>query len=223
MDYAIIVAAGSGTRMKSEIPKQFLLLREKHILVYSIEQFLAFNPELNVILVLPKDFDSQNYPSLNPMLLNNRVQTVCGGETRFHSVKNGLDLIIEDGIVFIHDAVRPFITQELLARCFLLATEKGNAIPVIDLKDSIRMLSEKDSKALNRSLAKSVQTPQTFQTQIIKEAFNLPFSDLFTDEASVLEANNVKINLVEGDELNLKITSPLDLTIAENILANSIH
>lgn len=222
MDYAIVVAAGSGTRMKSEIPKQFLLLNHKPILAYSIEQFLAFSPELQVILVLPSGFNSENYSFLKSIVTHSRVHCIQGGETRFHSVQNGLNLVQEDGIVFIHDAVRPFITQELLKRCYQLANEKGNAIPVIDLKDSIRMLDELGSKALNRMMLKSVQTPQTFQTQLIKDAFNLPFSDLFTDEASVLEANHGKINLAVGDELNFKITSPLDLEIAKQILGKFI-
>lgn len=216
MKYVIIVAGGSGSRMKSQIPKQFLELEEKTILQHSIEAFYCFDNQINIVVVLPKNQivfwkeicgkNSQTMP---------KHQITIGGETRFHSVKNGLKLVSKNSLVAIHDGVRPLIEKEVIANCFKVAEQKGNAIPAIKPVDSLRFVENDKNKAVNREQYRAIQTPQTFKTDLIKKAYNQEFSSLFTDDASVLENIGEEIFLVEGSRKNIKITTPEDLLIAK--------
>ncbi len=218
MKYAVIVAGGSGKRMKQAIPKQFIVLEDKPILFYTVHKFLDFSPELQVILVLPAeciqaaDFIETYFPDR----INIRV--VSGGTTRFHSVQKGLQAIDGEGIVFIHDGVRPFVSHTVLNNCLNTAAAYGNAIPYIDLKDSIRKVNGTHNITVPRNEYKAIQTPQTFDVTAIKKAFEQPFDEHFTDEASVFEKAGHRIHLVEGNEENIKITSPQDLEVAKFLL-----
>ena len=221
MKYAVIVAGGVGTRMKSSVPKQFLLLNEKPILYHTIQAFQSAIADIKIILVLPEEYLSQQdyLHSLSDNI--NDIQVVSGGNTRFQSVKNGLNAIQTDGIVFIHDGVRPFISQSLLENCYQTALEKGNAVPCVLIKDSLRKVFSANNEYANREEFRAIQTPQTFQIAQIKNAFEQPYQTSFTDEASVLESMGVEINLIDGMDENIKITNPFDLKIAEIIINQS--
>jgi len=218
MKYAIIVAGGSGTRMQSQIPKQFLDLNGKPVICYSIESFLSVFPEIQIIVVLPKDYIEHGKSVLANIHSAQSIQYVEGGQSRFHSVKNGLMSIPNQGIVFIHDAVRPFISKEMLLRLYSKASSDGNSIPCIDLKDSLRKVELTKNRAVDRSKYKIIQTPQVFDIELIKRAFEQEYHEQFTDEATVLEGLGQEINLVEGDEANIKITKPIDLTLMSFLL-----
>lgn len=221
MKYAVIVAGGVGTRMKSNIPKQFLLLNGKPILYHTIKAFQTTISGIKIILVLPKEYMEQ-LDYLNSLSENIAdIVVVSGGETRFQSVKNGLNAIQTDGIVFIHDGVRPFITQKLLENCLQTALEKGNAIPCVFIKDSLRKINSSNNEYANREEFRAIQTPQTFQIDSIKKAFEQPYQASFTDEASVLENLGEEINLIHGIDENIKITTPFDLKMAEIIISQS--
>jgi len=146
------------------------------------------------------------------------IHLTQGGETRFHSVANGLALIEEESIIFVHDGVRCLLTPQLIQRCFDQALETGSAIPVVDCKDSVRMISEEGNEAVDRSKLKLVQTPQTFHSKILKPAFEIDYKERFTDEATVVEAYGLKVTLVQGEDTNIKITNPIDLLVAEKIM-----
>ncbi|HPI54110.1 MAG TPA: 2-C-methyl-D-erythritol 4-phosphate cytidylyltransferase [Chitinophagaceae bacterium] len=214
MLYALIVAGGSGSRMKSILPKQFLVLGSHSILYHTLHRFYTSFPEIRFIVVLPHEFTVPDHPQLQDIHKFPHVTIVEGGQTRFESVKNGLAQINNDGIVFIHDAVRPFVPDMVLQNCLQMAREKGNAIPVIPVKDSLRVSNDVQNYAVDRTNFVAVQTPQTFQTQIIKKAYQCEYSTSFTDDASVLEASKQEIFHCVGDELNFKITTPLDLELA---------
>lgn len=214
--YALIVAGGNGTRMQSNIPKQFLLLHGKPILMHTLEAFHRFDTQLTLILVLPaaqinywKNICRQSHFDLPHSI-------VAGGETRFQSVKNGLERIPENALVAIHDGVRPFVNINTIARTFDAAVQYGAAVPVVDVVDSIRQIDETGNHAVNRQYYKLVQTPQTFRSNVIKSAYRQPYSPAFTDDASVVEATGQIIHLVEGNRENIKITIPQDLSWAEN-------
>lgn len=218
MKYALIVAAGSGSRMKSAIPKQFMLLKGKPLICHTLQRFVAYDPGMRLILVIPKGFvlnpaEWAPYFDVLPDLV-----LVEGGETRFHSVQNGLGAITDDGIVFIHDGVRPFITNALLERCHAVALEKGNAIPCIELKDSLRQVMDGDNRQVPRAQYRSIQTPQTFRVKDIQDAYRQAYSPDFTDEASVMEQAGHAIHLVDGLDNNIKITSPADFLLAQCLL-----
>lgn len=219
--FAVIVAGGSGTRMNSEIPKQFLLLKNKPILFYSIDVFLNAFADLHVILVLPEDHVSKGQEIIDAFFDNSRVTICNGGRTRFHSVQNGLSLIKEESIIFVHDAVRCLLTKDLVQRCYAEAKISGSAIPVISSKDSVRLLTIDGHEPLDRNAVKLVQTPQAFHSKILLTAFNIDYKDKFTDEAAVVEAFGIKVNLIEGEEENIKITTPGDMIIAEQIIRGS--
>lgn len=210
--YAVIVAGGSGTRMESALPKQFLNLNGKSVLQHSVDVFLEAYEDLHVILVLPPQFMDQ-------FKTTERVTTIEGGDTRFHSVKNGLSRINDDNaIVSVHDSVRCLVTTNLIRRCYTEAFEKGNAIPAIKATDSLRIETADGNRIIDRSKVWIIQTPQTFRSSIITGAFQQNYDTSFTDEASVVERTGVRINLVEGEADNIKITRPVDLLIAEKIL-----
>jgi len=212
--FALIVAGGSGTRMKGKLPKQFLELNGKPVLMHTFEAFLRYDSEINFVLVLP-EVQLLNWKKLCVKYdFNITHSVVSGGETRFQSVKNGLSEIKEDGIVFIHDGVRPLVSVQTIKNCFKTASEKGNALPVISPAESVREVTNGNNKAVDRSRYFLVQTPQTFKVSVIKKAYGQPYQEKFTDDASVLENTGVKIHLVEGNRENIKITYPEDLLIA---------
>lgn len=217
--FAVIVAGGTGSRMGSDTPKQFLLLNGKPVLYYAIDTFLKAYDDLHIILVLPEENVAAGQEIIDAFFDYNRINITVGGRTRFHSVQNGLQLINEESIVFVHDAVRCLISIELIHRCYETAMEHGSAIPVIDSKDSVRLLTEEGNEALERITVKQVQTPQTFHSKIILPAYQIDYKDKFTDEATVVEAFGLKVQLVEGEENNFKITRPVDLVIAEYLLS----
>lgn len=215
--YAILVAGGTGTRMGTAIPKQFLPINDKPVLYYATKAFLDAFPNIKLILVLPQAYLSYSNILLQAFDASIDLTIVTGGETRFHSVQNGLREVEDGSIVFIHDAVRPMITPELLQRCYQGAREKGSAIPAVPVIDSTRLWNGSNYVPVNRDALRSIQTPQTFDSTIIKKAFEQEYKSEFTDEATVLEAMEYQINLVEGLRQNIKITTPEDLVIATAI------
>ncbi len=216
--YAIIVAGGSGTRMKSDIPKQFIDIGGKPILMHTIEAYVSAFASLKLILVLPEI----QIPFWRGLCEKHKFtikhQIVNGGNSRFQSVKNGLNAIHGNGLVAIHDGVRPFVSTEIIKESFKVAADKGNAVTSVPLKDSIRFIEGENNKVVDRSQFQLIQTPQTFQIQLIKKAFEVKEDHAFTDDASVLEHMGEKINLIEGDYKNIKITTAEDLIMANAIL-----
>lgn len=217
-NFAIIVAGGSGTRMGTEIPKQFLALAGKPILMHTIMQFLAFDAEMQIVVVLPESQFTYWKALCAEYKFELSHQVVAGGASRFQSVKNGLNTLPNEGVVFIHDGVRPLVSQQTIAHCLDMTLAKGNALPVVPVVDSIRELKSDSSEHKNRADFRLVQTPQTFQLAKIKSAFNQEESPLFTDDASVLEATGEFINLVEGNVENIKITTKFDLSVAHMLI-----
>jgi len=218
--FVIIVAGGSGSRMGSEIPKQFLELCGKPVLMHAIEVFHNFDPKSKIILVLP-EVQQQFWKGLclkHSFSLQHQV--VSGGKTRFHSVLNGLSQINDEGIVFIHDGVRPLVSGETLYRCLETAQKYGNAIPVLPVNESLRKEEGDQNISVDRSQYFSVQTPQTFRSGQILEAYKQGFDPAFTDDASVAEKAGFPIQMVEGNRENIKITTPIDLIITEALLKN---
>lgn len=217
--YAVIVAGGSGSRMGAEMPKQFMLLNGKPLLYYSISSFLQAFEDVQIILVLPEEYIPNGQELIDAYFDYSHIIITQGGRTRFHSVQNGLRLVNEESIVFVHDAVRCLVSPELLHRCAEEAMQFGSSLPVIDAKDSLRMVDNGTNTMLERSKVKIVQTPQVFHSKLILPAFgNIDYKEHFTDEATVLEAFGVNIHLTKGEEENIKITYPIDLMIAEEIL-----
>jgi 2-C-methyl-D-erythritol 4-phosphate cytidylyltransferase len=218
--FVIIVAGGSGSRMGTELPKQFLELCGKPILMHTIQLFFDFDPESELILVLP---ETQHEFWMELCLKYSFAiphKVASGGKMRFHSVQNGLKLIQEEGIVFIHDGVRPLVSPKTLGRCFEMALKCGNAIPVLPVTESLRKLEGTQNVSVDRSLYLSVQTPQTFRSEQILESYRQAYEPGFTDDASVVEKAGFQIFMVEGNRENIKITTPTDLIIAEAFLKN---
>ncbi|MBK8805459.1 MAG: 2-C-methyl-D-erythritol 4-phosphate cytidylyltransferase [Bacteroidales bacterium] len=217
--YALIVAGGAGLRMGSDIPKQFLELHSKPILMHTINAFYTYDALVKIIVVLPNeqiDFWKHLYEKHNFSI---KHELVAGGSERFYSVKNGLAAISDkNSLVAIHDGVRPLVSGNTLSRCFETAKKYNVAIPVIDSVDSIRYIENNESKALERSRVKLVQTPQVFNTEMIKLAYEQAYSQEFTDDASVFENAGNQVHLVEGNSENLKITKPHDLQYASHFL-----
>lgn len=216
--YAVIVAGGSGSRMNSVLPKQFLLLNHKPVLYYTIDTFLKAYNDLKIILVLPEEYVAAGQEIIDAWFDYNRIKITIGGRTRFHSVQNGLLLVEEESIVFVHDAVRCLLTTSLVEKCYEAALEFGAVIPVVDCKDSVRFVSPHGNEALERRNVKLVQTPQVFLSTILLPAFNIDYKDKYTDEATVVEAFGMKVHLVEGEEDNIKITRYADLVLAEKLM-----
>jgi len=214
----VIVAGGSGTRMKSSLPKQFMEINGLPVLMHTIRCFYIFDPDIFICLVLPKShFDLWNQLTSKHQF-SIPVHLAQGGETRFHSVKNGLARIEKASIIGIHDAVRPLVSQETLKRCYKEARRKGNAVPVMPVKESLRKISPAGNVSRNRAEYVAVQTPQVFLAEILTKAFQVEYDVHFTDDASVVEAFGIPINLVEGNTENIKITDPNDLMIARALL-----
>ncbi len=216
--FAVIVAGGSGTRMGAELPKQFIELNGIPILMHTLKQFNSFLPQPEIVLVLPKN-QFEVWDNLCKIhSFNLKYTLVAGGETRFHSVKNGLNTIIGEGLVAIHDGVRPFVSSQTIKRCLQAAAKNGNAIPALKPNESVRQGTLEKSKSVDRNSVWLVQTPQVFNLKTIKECYQTEWSELFTDDASVAEECGIEITLVEGNAENIKITTPLDLVVANAIL-----
>jgi len=217
-EYAIIVAGGKGTRLQSALPKQFLLLNGKPILLHTIEAFYGYSDTIIVILVLPED----NFKIWNSIVDDHQFTRLVilqkGGTTRFQSVKNGLEKIEGEGLVAIHDGVRPLVSTAIIQRSFQLASINKTAVAAVNLKESIRETDGENSKALDRSRYQIIQTPQTFDVELIKKAYLIQEDPSLTDDASVAERNGQTISLFEGGYDNIKITTPEDLVIAEALL-----
>lgn len=216
--YAVIVAGGSGQRMGSNIPKQFLELGGKPVLMHSISRFSSYNSSIRIIVVLPEDQLNLWQSFLTKYSFTIPHTTVKGGPTRFSSVKNGLELADSDGLVAIHDGVRPLVSTSTIRRCFEAAWKFGNAIPVVSNTGSLRLLTGKGSMAVSRQHIMVVQTPQVFRTGLIRNAYMQDYSGEFTDDATVLEKTGEPIHLVDGNRENIKITNPEDLLVASALL-----
>lgn len=222
---AIIVAGGKGLRMGSDLPKQFLPIGGRPVLMHTLEAFERAIPGIHLVLVLPADQQDfwHDLCEKHHFTLPHTIAT--GGETRFHSVKNGVSVLCTDAqrteIVAVHDGVRPFVSVDVIRRCFDAAREYGAAVPVVPVLETLRQLSPPSSFTVDRSLFRLVQTPQTFQLPLLLKAYEQPYRDTFTDDASVVEALGHPITLVEGNRENIKITTPFDLTIAEALLATT--
>ena len=217
--YAILVAGGSGTRMNTSTPKQFLLLNNKPLIYYTINTFLNAFDDIDIVLVLPEEHLETGISIVSTYFQDKNITIAIGGKTRFDSVKNGLNHVAENSIVFVHDAVRCLVSADLITRSYHQAIEKGNAIPAIASKDSVRIVEGENNKSLDRTTIKQIQTPQVFKSDILLPAFELEFQSFFTDEASVVEHFGHPIFLIEGEENNIKITHPIDLLIAEKLMA----
>lgn len=220
--FAVIVAGGNGQRMGSATPKQFLLLKDKPLLWYTIDAFLNAYIDMQIILVLPEEYLPEGEELKNLFVESNRIQIIKGGKTRFHSVQNGLHLAEEDSIVFVHDGVRCLVGKDLIVRCYEQAMAKGSAIPAVAATDSIRIANKEKNIVADRNNVRIIQTPQTFRSEFILPAFKQPYHASFTDEATVVEAFGKEIFLIEGEYHNIKITRPVDLLLAEKILEGQL-
>jgi len=217
MDYIIIVAGGKGLRMGTDIPKQFLPIGGKPVLMRTLERFREYSKALQIILVLPKAQQDYWHQLCEEYHFSVKYMLADGGETRFHSVQNGLALVPDDaeGVVGVHDGVRPFPSVDVICNCYKAAQEKKAVIPVIPVVETLRHITEGTKP---RGEYRLVQTPQCFDIQLLKAANKQPYNDGFTDDASVVEAFGFDVTLVEGNRENIKITTPFDMTIAEALL-----
>ena len=222
--YAIIVAGGKGLRMGGEVPKQFLPIGGKPVLMHTIEAFRQALDNVQIVLVLPAEQHDywqglcEEYDFRSPELI------AQGGETRFHSVRNGLALLPDDAeaVVGVHDGVRPFVSAETIRRCYAVASEGKAVVPVVPVVETVRQILP-DGKSITRprDVYRLVQTPQTFSLALLKEAYQQPYSEGFTDDASVVEALGKEIAMIEGNRENIKLTTPADLRFAEFTIMNS--
>lgn len=217
--FALIVAGGTGSRMETTIPKQFAELAGRPVLMRTIEVFVQYDSGIEIILVLPENQLKMWKSLCNEYHFNIPYKIAFGGENRFQSVRNGLELIASDGVVFIHDGVRPLVSVQTIRNCFEMASVRGNALPVVPVIESIRYTDEMLTQAVDRSKFVIVQTPQTFKTGLIQRAYQQAVSQSYTDDAAVLEDMGESIQLVEGNRENIKITFPEDLIIANSFLS----
>ena len=220
--YIVIVAGGKGLRMGTDIPKQFLPIGGKPVLMRTIETFYTYDTGINIIVVLPVDQQKywcelcHNYHFDIPHLVTD------GGNTRFHSVKNGLAMVDDDSLVGIHDGVRPFVSHEVITMCYQEAALHNAVIPVVDVVETLRQLHGNTSVTVDRSAYKLVQTPQVFSAKLLKDAYQQPYSTTFPDDASVVEALGMPVTLVPGNRENIKLTTPFDIKVAEALIGCSI-
>lgn len=219
---AIIVAAGNGSRMGSEIPKQFLPIGGKPLLYYTIRAFIRAFDDIEIILVLPPAHITKGIEIIDGFFNARKFVVVEGGSSRFESVQHGLSNIDEECIVFVHDGVRCLVSPVLLQRCYEVALANGTAVAAIQSKDSVRLVNDEGNEATVRESVRLIQTPQVFHSKILVPAYQIPFKESFTDEATVVEAYGIKIQLVEGEENNIKVTTPNDLILAEKLLSDQI-
>lgn len=213
--HIIIVAGGKGLRMGGDIPKQFLPVGGKPVLMRTLEAFHAYDASMQLILVLPVSQQAYWKQLCAEYQFDLAHEIADGGETRFHSVKNGLALVKEDGLVGVHDGVRPFVSQEVIARCYEEAVSLKAVIPVIGVVETVRHLTGEGSETVPRDQYKLVQTPQVFEVALLRRAYEQVYTEQFTDDASVVEALGEKVYLVEGNRENIKLTTPFDLKLAE--------
>lgn len=223
--YVIIVAGGKGLRMGSDLPKQFIPVGGKPILMHTVEKFAQWDPRARLLLVLPAEH--QDYWRMLCREIGCRAAhcIVTGGETRFHSVRNALDVVKQDtnlgddDLIAVHDGVRPFVSEKVITDCFYVAAESGAVVAALPMVDSLREVQpDGTSQALDRSRYFAVHTPQVFRARLLLRAYEAPYSSLFTDDASVVEALGKHIALVLSNRENIKITTPLDLAIARELL-----
>lgn len=218
IETVIIVAGGKGERMQTDIPKQFIELKSRPVLMHTMDVFVKYNNQINVIVVLPET-QIENWNRLcKKHAFQTNHQVVKGGIVRFESVKNGLKISSDLGLIAVHDGVRPLVSQTTIAACFREARKSGAAIPVVMPVESIRQVEGDESVAVDRNRFRLVQTPQVFDANILKKAYDQEYNPLFTDDASVVEAFGVKISLVEGNRENIKITTPFDIKLAEKMI-----
>lgn len=217
-EYVIIVAGGKGLRMGGEIPKQFLPVGGVPVLIRTLMRFHEYSPDLNIILVLPHEQQAYWQELCKEYDFNAKYQLANGGQTRFHSVQNGLALVPDDaaGVVGVHDGVRPFVSVDVIRRCYEAARTEGAVIPVVPVVETLRHIPTQ--KNVLRSDYCMVQTPQVFDIQLLKAANHQPYCDAFTDDASVVEAYGHSVAMVEGNRENIKITTPFDIKVAEAML-----
>ncbi len=216
--YCIVVAGGSGIRMGSEVPKQFIELNGKPVLMHTLEKFYRFDTNIQLIVALPIDQQEfwKSLCSKYGFVIPHKV--VNGGITRFHSVKNALAEVGNEGLVAVHDGVRPLVSLATIKRCYDAAKQHGAAIPVIPLSDSVREVIGETSRAIDRSKLRLVQTPQVFQVDLLQKAYQAAYRPEFTDDASVVEYMGRTIVMVEGNTENIKLTYPSDIAIAKTLL-----
>lgn len=220
--YAIIVAGGKGERMGAELPKQFLEIKGKPILMHTIDKFRKTYQDIEIILALPENqIDFWEELCVLHQFPFSPKRVVKGGKTRFHSVQNALKKVTQKGIVGVHDGVRPLVSRETIINCYTKAEQLGNAVPVVEVVDSLRYVSKQEgtNKAVTRSCYKSVQTPQCFRSDLILEAYKQGFDATFTDDASVVEKLGEEINLVQGNENNIKVTTNKDIALLNHLLS----
>ena len=222
MDYVIVVAGGKGLRMGSDIPKQFLPIGGRPVLMHTLERFREYSADLQIILVLPEAQQDYWQELCKEYHFEVEYLLANGGQTRFHSVQNGLALVPDDaeGVVGVHDGVRPFPSVDVIRNCFETARTAKAVIPVIPVVETVRHLEGDSSVTVPRGDYRLVQTPQTFDIQLLKEANRQPYNDGFTDDASVVESYGHTITLVEGNRENIKITTPYDIVVAEAIITS---
>ena len=219
----LIVAGGRGTRMGTDRPKQFLPLAGRPVLMHTLETFHRWDATADLILVLPADQrdEWQQLCSAHNFSVPHRVTS--GGETRFHSVQNGLRLAVADGLIAVHDGVRPLVSPSVIAECFAVAADDGAAVPVVPMIESVREADVNGrSHPVDRERLRVVQTPQVFRADVLLAAYRLPYDPRFTDDASVVEASGVPVRLVPGNRENIKLTTPMDLVIAESLMRRSL-
>jgi 2-C-methyl-D-erythritol 4-phosphate cytidylyltransferase len=216
--YAVIVAGGKGVRMGTAVPKQFLPLLDKPVLYHTIKAFTEAYADIQLVLVLPEDQLSYAQIVLQSFPERIDITLLAGGETRYHSVQNGLSVVDIDAVVFVHDGVRPLVSPAMIRRCFEQALEKGSAIPAVAVADSMRLQNGDDSQPVDREQLRIIQTPQTFRADVLLPAFAQEYNPSFTDEATVVEAYGTKVYLVEGERSNIKLTTPEDMIVAEALL-----
>jgi 2-C-methyl-D-erythritol 4-phosphate cytidylyltransferase len=215
--YAIIVAAGSGSRMGSPVPKQFLILDGLPILMHTINKFEA--PNTTIIVALAANMRDSWSSLCNEHNFKTGVTIANGGETRFQSVKNALALITEPGTVAVHDGARPLVSPSLIASAYQVAEKKGNAVPSLPVSESLREIKGDSSFSIARNNYRIIQTPQCFYSETLQRAYKQAYSPLFTDDASVVEQLGERINLISGEAENIKITTPIDLALAQTLMA----
>lgn len=221
MKYALIVAGGKGLRMGSELPKQFLPIGGKPVLMHTLQAFYDYDREMRIILVLPASQQAYWAQLCREHHFTVPHEVVDGGETRFHSVKNALERVNTSGLVGVHDGVRPFVSQEVIARCYEQAAEKKAVVPVVNVVETVRHLCQGGrSETVPRDEYRLVQTPQVFDAELLLRAYRQPYTPDFTDDASVVEALGEPVWLTEGNRENIKITTPFDLKIAEALLCS---
>lgn len=218
MNSVVIVAGGSGARMKSEIPKQFMEINGKPLILWTIDKFLLFDSHIKIIVVLPENHIIVWQEIIEKHPEYRRLIVCSGGATRFHSVRQGLEHIVENEVVGIHDAVRPLVSVDTITRCYKMAAMKNSAVPVIEMEDSLRKVTHTSNEILDRGNVRRVQTPQVFNAEKLIRAYENCLEKNFTDDASVFESYFGSVQLVEGNQENIKITYPLDIKVAESIL-----